>query len=46
MKKGYILSIYRNSPEADKLAAYAPAAQAALQGQGAYHCPWHAGKNL
>jgi len=34
MKKGYILSIYRNSPEADKLAAYAPAAQAALQGAG------------
>ena len=34
MKKAYILSIYRSTPEADKLAAYAPAALAALEGAG------------
>ena len=34
MKKAYILSIYRSTPEADKLAAYAPAALAAIQGSG------------
>lgn len=34
MKKAYILSIYRSAPEADKLAAYAPAAFAAIEGAG------------
>ena len=34
MKKAYILSVYRRSPEADNLAKYAPAAQAAIQGAG------------
>lgn len=34
MKKAYILSIYRNTPEADKLAAYAPLALAAIEGAG------------
>ena len=34
MKKAYILSVYRSSPEADNLAEYAPAASAAIQGAG------------
>ena len=34
MKKAYILSVYRSSPEADKLSEYAPAASAAIQGAG------------
>ena len=34
MKKAYILSVYRRSPEADNLAEYAPAASAAIQGAG------------
>ena len=34
MKKAYILSIYRSAPEADKLAAYAPVALAAIEGAG------------
>ena len=34
MKKAYILSIYRSTPATDKLAAYAPAALAAIEGAG------------
>jgi uncharacterized protein (DUF1330 family) len=34
MSKAYILSIYRGAPDAEKLAAYAPAALAAIQGAG------------
>ena len=34
MKKAYILSIYRSTPVSDKLAAYAPAALAAIEGAG------------
>ena len=34
MKKAYILSIYRSTPEADKLAVYAPAALAAIEKAG------------
>ena len=34
MKKAYILSVYRSSPEADNLSEYAPAASAAIQGAG------------
>ena len=34
MKKAYILSVYRSSPEDDNLAEYAPAASTAIQGAG------------
>ena len=36
MKKGYILSVICNSPEADKLAAYAPAARGRLARAGRF----------